>query len=351
MLDSVLDRRMGIPITLSVVLIEVGRRLGVAFIGIGAPGHFIVRDERRRHVPRPVQRWPCARRRGSGPAVRRSRRSSRERLDRHRARMLANLKAIYAQRGDADVARWVIRLRVLVAGLPGQRARRSSTAPGPPQLGRELGARRARSSTMPAMTTVEARTIDSEEARVNEAIDKLLSEFPPVEDRRGQVPRRAVRPRARVGALPRGRRRPRRQPEATRRSINERIFDGRWAEPVRPQPDRLRHVRADDRRRTAATSRRSATCVRCSPAKRSGASCSASRAPAPTSPASRRAACATATSGSSTVRRSGRRSRTSAAGACSSLRTDPDVAEAQGPDDVRRRHARAGRRGAAAACR
>ena len=29
------------------------------------------------------------------------------------------------------------------------------------------------------MTTVEARTIDSEEARVNEAIDKLLSEFPP----------------------------------------------------------------------------------------------------------------------------------------------------------------------------
>ena len=29
------------------------------------------------------------------------------------------------------------------------------------------------------MTTVEARTIDSEEARVNEAIDKLLAEFPP----------------------------------------------------------------------------------------------------------------------------------------------------------------------------
>ena len=42
------------------------------------------------------------------------------------------------------------------------------------------------------------------------------------------------------------------------------------------------------------------------------------------------AACATATSGSSTVRRSGRRSRTSAAGACSSFRTDPDVPKHKG---------------------
>ncbi|HTA69012.1 MAG TPA: transglutaminase-like domain-containing protein [Bryobacteraceae bacterium] len=41
-LDAVLDRRTGIPITLSVVYIEVARRLGQPVFGIGLPGHFIV---------------------------------------------------------------------------------------------------------------------------------------------------------------------------------------------------------------------------------------------------------------------------------------------------------------------
>lgn len=42
LLDDVIDRRMGIPITLSVVMIEVARRLGVQLSGIGMPGHFLV---------------------------------------------------------------------------------------------------------------------------------------------------------------------------------------------------------------------------------------------------------------------------------------------------------------------
>ncbi len=41
-LNEVLDRRLGIPITLSLVLIEVGRRLGLTIHGIGLPAHFIV---------------------------------------------------------------------------------------------------------------------------------------------------------------------------------------------------------------------------------------------------------------------------------------------------------------------
>ncbi len=41
-LDHVLDRRTGLPITLSVVYIEVARRLGQPVSGIGLPGHFIV---------------------------------------------------------------------------------------------------------------------------------------------------------------------------------------------------------------------------------------------------------------------------------------------------------------------
>ena len=40
-LNDVLDRRQGIPITLSLVLMEVGKRLGLAVEGIGLPGHFI----------------------------------------------------------------------------------------------------------------------------------------------------------------------------------------------------------------------------------------------------------------------------------------------------------------------
>lgn len=42
-LDQVLERRLGIPITLAVVLLEVGRRVGVPLVGIGFPGHFLVR--------------------------------------------------------------------------------------------------------------------------------------------------------------------------------------------------------------------------------------------------------------------------------------------------------------------
>ncbi len=45
-LNEVLDRRLGIPITLSVVYMEVARRCGLAVQGIGLPGHFIVEARR-----------------------------------------------------------------------------------------------------------------------------------------------------------------------------------------------------------------------------------------------------------------------------------------------------------------
>lgn len=41
-LHEVLHRGVGIPITLSVCAIEVGRRLGLAIHGIGLPGHFVI---------------------------------------------------------------------------------------------------------------------------------------------------------------------------------------------------------------------------------------------------------------------------------------------------------------------
>jgi len=41
-LNDVLDRRMGIPITLSLVYIEVARGAALPLVGIGMPGHFLV---------------------------------------------------------------------------------------------------------------------------------------------------------------------------------------------------------------------------------------------------------------------------------------------------------------------
>jgi len=42
-LNEVIDRRTGIPITLAVLYMEIGRRIGLAFEGVSFPGHFLVR--------------------------------------------------------------------------------------------------------------------------------------------------------------------------------------------------------------------------------------------------------------------------------------------------------------------
>jgi len=44
-LDQVVTRRVGIPISLGVLTMTVGRRLGVPLVGVGMPGHFLLRDQ------------------------------------------------------------------------------------------------------------------------------------------------------------------------------------------------------------------------------------------------------------------------------------------------------------------
>jgi len=44
LIDRVLDRRRGIPITLSILAIEVGRRIGVELVGVGMPTHFLTAE-------------------------------------------------------------------------------------------------------------------------------------------------------------------------------------------------------------------------------------------------------------------------------------------------------------------
>jgi regulator of sirC expression with transglutaminase-like and TPR domain len=51
-LNEVIDRRLGLPITLSVLFVDVAIRLGIPAYGIGLPGHYIVGI----HTPR-EERW------------------------------------------------------------------------------------------------------------------------------------------------------------------------------------------------------------------------------------------------------------------------------------------------------
>ena len=45
LLNQVIERRLGIPITLSLLYIEVGARVGIPLAGVGMPGHFLVKHE------------------------------------------------------------------------------------------------------------------------------------------------------------------------------------------------------------------------------------------------------------------------------------------------------------------
>lgn len=44
-LEEVMDRKTGLPITLSLLYVEVGRRAGLPLRGVSFPGHFLVRHE------------------------------------------------------------------------------------------------------------------------------------------------------------------------------------------------------------------------------------------------------------------------------------------------------------------
>ena len=43
MLNEVMERRLGVPLTLSIIFMELGWRIGIPFEGVGFPGHFLVR--------------------------------------------------------------------------------------------------------------------------------------------------------------------------------------------------------------------------------------------------------------------------------------------------------------------
>jgi regulator of sirC expression with transglutaminase-like and TPR domain len=126
-LNEVLDRRLGIPISLSVLLMEIGRRCGIALEGVGMPGHFLVRDPSRPDLlidafsgGRRLDRADCARLihsvTGTQIELRVAMLSS---VGTHAilTRMLANLDNRFRRRGDKSGVRWVTRM---TAAIPGQ---------------------------------------------------------------------------------------------------------------------------------------------------------------------------------------------------------------------------------------
>ncbi len=44
-LNQVIERRTGIPITLSVIYLEIAKRINFPMVGIGMPGHFLIRPQ------------------------------------------------------------------------------------------------------------------------------------------------------------------------------------------------------------------------------------------------------------------------------------------------------------------
>ncbi|HEY2300446.1 MAG TPA: transglutaminase-like domain-containing protein [Acidimicrobiales bacterium] len=124
-LNQVLDRRLGIPISLAVLMIEVGRRAGVTLEGIGMPGHFLVRGDGEVRDPfeggRALDHDACAAlfRGIHGPKARFTPAmlapvGPRTIL----ARMLANLRQSYIGRRDPGALEWVVHLRVAIPGVP-----------------------------------------------------------------------------------------------------------------------------------------------------------------------------------------------------------------------------------------
>ena len=128
-LHRVLERRVGIPISLSVVIMEVTRRSGIELEGVGMPGHFLVRDPGSGAYLDPfgggrlLDEHGCEEMfraaTGAGPEVTFGAWlvptvGKRQIL----ARMLANLKGIYRTLSSAGDLEWVLRMRLALPEVP-----------------------------------------------------------------------------------------------------------------------------------------------------------------------------------------------------------------------------------------
>jgi regulator of sirC expression with transglutaminase-like and TPR domain len=130
-LHRVLERRRGIPITLSVLAIEVGRRAGITLEGIGMPGHFLVREPRSGiymdafHGGVLLDEQACEllfrAATGAGPEIPFSG-ALLPAVNRAQilGRMLNNLGLVYRVNADSAGLEWTLRLRLALPEVTGQ---------------------------------------------------------------------------------------------------------------------------------------------------------------------------------------------------------------------------------------
>lgn len=121
-LNQVLERRVGIPISLSVMYMEVARRLAMPVFGIGLPRHFVIQFDDGNYSTYidpfnggpPVTAEQCFALAGTPIAdATLLRRVSQKEIV---MRMLQNLRGVYLRRGDWPRA--VVTLDFLLVGAP-----------------------------------------------------------------------------------------------------------------------------------------------------------------------------------------------------------------------------------------
>lgn len=183
-LNEVIERRVGIPISLAIVMIAVGRRAGLVLEGVGFPGHFLVRvggadglfaDPFHRgrvlfrdDLLRLAERFNAETPRGRpGDPVSRAKRRDVEALEVYlrpvdaraiAVRMLANLKHAYERGGHSAPALVICDRLVDVAGEPHHRRDRGRHA-------LALGANRAARVDLSAYLGALPDAHDSDEIR------------------------------------------------------------------------------------------------------------------------------------------------------------------------------------------
>lgn len=127
-LNQVVHRRRGLPITLSVLGMVVGRRVGLSLDGVGMPGHFLLRHRPADGPEIYVDAFDGGRVLDRAGCIERFRAVNGADAQFHAgcldgvggfailARMLNNLTAIYSAQGRTAALEWVLRLRVALPG-------------------------------------------------------------------------------------------------------------------------------------------------------------------------------------------------------------------------------------------
>lgn len=125
LVPEVLDRRRGLPLTLAIVAMEVGRRCGVPLVGVGMPGHFLVRSVEDGHRFLDLFHGGAVLDRGECQDIFARLHPDAPWHDRFldpvgtRAilvRMLGNLATSYRRTGDRHALCWALELRLLLPG-------------------------------------------------------------------------------------------------------------------------------------------------------------------------------------------------------------------------------------------